>query len=40
MKNSITLKEIDIAVKDPEYLKHQKIEILLLLVNLKTIKLK
>ena len=23
MKNSLSLKEIDVAVKDPEYLKHQ-----------------
>ena len=23
MKNSLTLKEIDVAIKDPKYLKHQ-----------------
>ena len=33
MKNSLSLKEIDIAVKDPEYLKHQNHEKLVSIAN-------
>ena len=33
MKNSLTLKEIDVAIKDPKYLKNQNHTKLILIVH-------